>query len=290
MFEALAKVNRTDVALRMLNVTDYPSFGYQITNGMEPATSLWESYDVPTMHQWLDESSRDHHYSASINTFLRKYLAGLDQPVGKSAWEVVKCRPEAAWHPEMLPAASATLRTQRGLVGCAWRAARQPAPPAPPAPRPVPTVLCAITPIFTGALRGPSPMVLTCPAGETISRIIYARWGLSTSAAPWFCWGPQPPLAGKCEADVAATVKPLCMGKSACNLSAVANARALGDPCAPPRPAMPLTCVCQQRSAETIPEWAGCLTLSAWPHPRPTWAPGECGKANRIDLAAIHRC
>jgi alpha-L-rhamnosidase len=44
IFEALAKVNRTDVALKMLNVTDYPSFGYQITNTLEPATSLWESY------------------------------------------------------------------------------------------------------------------------------------------------------------------------------------------------------------------------------------------------------
>ena len=38
IFEALSKVNRTDVALRMLNVTEYPSFGYQITNQMEPAT------------------------------------------------------------------------------------------------------------------------------------------------------------------------------------------------------------------------------------------------------------
>jgi hypothetical protein len=47
------------------------------------------------MHQWLDESSRDHHYSASISTFLRKYLAGLDQPWGATAWETIKCRPEA---------------------------------------------------------------------------------------------------------------------------------------------------------------------------------------------------
>jgi hypothetical protein len=120
IFEALAKVNRTDLALRMLHVTEYPSFGYQITNPMEPATSLWESYDVPTMHQWVDESSRDHHYSASINTFLRKYLGGLDQPVGGAAWKVVKCRPEAAHWPHLLGKASATLVSRRGKVGCAW--------------------------------------------------------------------------------------------------------------------------------------------------------------------------
>jgi len=37
VFEALARVNRTDVALRMLNRTAYPSFGFQITNDLEPA-------------------------------------------------------------------------------------------------------------------------------------------------------------------------------------------------------------------------------------------------------------
>ena len=79
-------VNRTDVALKMLNVTAYPSFGFQIKNKLEPATSLWESYDAPSMHQWVDESSRDHHYSASINTFMRKYLAGLDQPLGSAGF------------------------------------------------------------------------------------------------------------------------------------------------------------------------------------------------------------
>ena len=42
VFEALARVNRTDVALRMLRRTEYPSYGYQITNDLEPATSLWE--------------------------------------------------------------------------------------------------------------------------------------------------------------------------------------------------------------------------------------------------------
>ena len=36
MFEALSKISRTDVALKMLNVTEYPSFGFQITNTMEP--------------------------------------------------------------------------------------------------------------------------------------------------------------------------------------------------------------------------------------------------------------
>ncbi len=239
VFEALARAGRTDVALRMLNRTEYPSFGYQITNSLEPATSLWECQDAPTMHQWVDESSRSHHYSASINTFLRKYLAGLDQPRGGAAWVVVKCRPEAALLPTLLPAASAAVRSPRGLVGCSWSASPlaggllpPPPPPPPPPGAPPPPVFCAVTPMFTGAVRGPSPMALRCPAGAVVASVAYARWGLSAPAAPWFCWGPQPPPRGQCETDVRGKIAPLCVGRGGCNLSAVANQAALGGPCA----------------------------------------------------------
>jgi hypothetical protein len=238
VFEALARVNRTDVALRMLNRTAYPSFGYQITNTLEPATSLWESQDEPTMHQYLDESSRDHHYSASINTFLRKYLAGLDQPRGSVAWSVVKCRPEASLLPTLLPAASAIVRSARGLVGCSWSATPlaggllpPPPPPPPPPSAPPPPVYCAITPMYTGAVRGPSPMVLLCPADSVVTSVTYARWGVSAPGAPWFCWGPQPPPPGQCETDVGPKIAPLCVGRGGCNLSAVANQAVLGGPC-----------------------------------------------------------
>eukprot|EP01043_Picozoa_sp_COSAG02_P082217 COSAG02_NODE_20492_length_829_cov_0.678082_1_plen_276_part_11 len=37
IFEALAKVNRTDVALRMLHTQEYPSFGWCISNDLENA-------------------------------------------------------------------------------------------------------------------------------------------------------------------------------------------------------------------------------------------------------------
>ena len=238
VFEALARVNRTDVALRMLARTEYPSFGYEITNDLEPATSLWECADAPTMHQWVDESSRNHHYSASINTFLRKFVAGLDQPRGSAAWAVVKCRPEAALLPTLLPAASATVRSARGLVGCSWSAVPvaggllpPPPPPPPPPGAPAPPVFCAITPMFTGAVRGPSPMLLSCPAGSVIANVTMARWGVSSPDAPFFCWGPQPPPRGACETDVTAKIAPLCVGRGGCNLSAVANQAVLGGPC-----------------------------------------------------------
>jgi hypothetical protein len=85
--------------------------------------------------------------------------------------------------------------------------------------------------MFTGAVGGPSPMVLQCPAGTVVASVTYARWGVSAPAAPWFCWGPQPPPPGRCESDVRLKIAPLCVGRGGCNLSAVANQATLGGPC-----------------------------------------------------------
>ena len=234
IFEALAKVNRTDVALLMLNVTEYPSFGFQIANSLEPATTLWECFDEPTMHQWIDESSRNHHYSASINTFLRKHLAGLDMPEGSNSWEVVKCRPEAVHWPHLLPTASAVLHSKRGLVSCSWQA-HPPEPPLPPPVLDLPSVLCAVSPRFTGCVAGPAPLLLRCPVGANITELQFARWGQANGdwGGPngWYCYGPQPPPPGACEADVSTTFAPLCVGKNSCDLSNF-DSGSLGSPCA----------------------------------------------------------
>ena len=70
--------------------------------------------------QWLAESSRNHHYQTSINTFLRKYVVGLDMPVGVSGWAVVKARLEAVFVWDDLsrevPGASVSIHSHRGVV------------------------------------------------------------------------------------------------------------------------------------------------------------------------------
>lgn len=126
LFEALARANRTDAALRCLLRTTYPGYGYEIFSEYEPSSSLWESWDGDTMKQWLAESSRNHHYQASINTFLRKYVVGLDQPTGTAGWATVRFRPEAAATlpadlAAALPGASVTLNTHRGRIYAGWK-------------------------------------------------------------------------------------------------------------------------------------------------------------------------
>ena len=116
--------------------------------------------------------------SASINTALRKDLAGLDMPTGSNAWSTVKCRPEAAHWPHLLPSASATLHSRRGTVACSWSATSPVSPAPPPAMLDAPTVQCAISKIWTGAISllpsfPPCLSACTCP-----------RWVLAACTGP----------------------------------------------------------------------------------------------------------
>jgi alpha-L-rhamnosidase len=124
-YEALARNNQIESALRSLLQTTYPSYGYELFNLYEPSTSLWESWDAPTHRQWLDESSRNHHYQASIHTFLRKYVVGLDMPSGASAWSTVIVRPYAALSlpsdlAAAIPYARISTESYRGTITVLW--------------------------------------------------------------------------------------------------------------------------------------------------------------------------
>jgi hypothetical protein len=124
-FEALALAGHIEAALRCLLQTGYPSYGYELYHEFEPATNLWESWDAPTHRQWLDESSRSHHYQASINTFLRKHVAGLDMAQGAAAWASVAVRPYAALPlaadlAAALPFARVRVEAHRGTLEVSW--------------------------------------------------------------------------------------------------------------------------------------------------------------------------
>jgi alpha-L-rhamnosidase len=125
-FEALALNNQIESALRCLLSTTYPSYGFELFNLYEPSSSLWESWDAPTHRQWLDESSRNHHYQASIHTFLRKFVVGLDMPKGASAWSTVIVKPYAALPlpsdlATAIPYARITTNSYRGSIVVSWQ-------------------------------------------------------------------------------------------------------------------------------------------------------------------------
>ena len=126
LFQALSLANRTDLAVQGLLREAYPGYGHAIYNTFEPSTSLWESWNVDTMPQWVAESSRSHHFQSHIATYLRRFVAGLDMPSGRAAaWDTVRVRPEAAALPEsissLVPAAEVRIETHRGTVAVRWQ-------------------------------------------------------------------------------------------------------------------------------------------------------------------------
>jgi len=125
MYEALVRSDRTAAAVGLLLRTSFPGFGHEIYNIYEPGSTLWESWTGDSMAQWMGESSRNHHYQTSINTFLRKYVVGLTMPPGVTGWAVVKVRPEVAGLPlslsKEIPGASLSLDTHRGPLSLYWR-------------------------------------------------------------------------------------------------------------------------------------------------------------------------
>lgn len=240
LFEALSQVNRTDVALKMLLRQEFPSYGYAMNNEIEPATALWESADVFSMTQWLAESSRDHHYQASIRTYLRQYVAGLLSSDGAATWVF---RPEAALvRADVAPtlnSASLAAQTMAGNVTVAWsfplgRAMATAGLPAPPQPAP-PRRTCSVVPQFpvpNGGLRSPfRQATLLCPADSVVQGVGYAWFGkpMNQEDGEWTCYGAQPPPKGMCQTDVSDIVLQACANRTSCTLNATAET--FGNPC-----------------------------------------------------------
>jgi alpha-L-rhamnosidase len=107
LVDALARINRTDVAMSILDQKTYPGFGYEISRG---ATSSWE--------EWLYSSSmetHDHAMFAGINASFYTELAGIE-PSG-AGYQSSVIAPQV---PTGLAHVSASLDTPRGTVASSW--------------------------------------------------------------------------------------------------------------------------------------------------------------------------
>jgi len=122
-FPALAAIGRKDIALAVLEKTDYPSFGFMRYNTLEPATSnLWELLDAP--YQGSGMNSRNHHMWGAFSSYLVSHVAGLDQADHSFGYTDLRMTPGAM--PGLaggggLSAASASLSLRRGSVEFSWR-------------------------------------------------------------------------------------------------------------------------------------------------------------------------
>jgi hypothetical protein len=107
LVDALARINRVDVAMTVLGQTTYPSFGYEISRG---ATTPWE--------QWTYESNmetHDHAMFAGVNASLYTQLGGITP--ASPGYASIAVAPQV---PAGLTRFAASLDTVRGTIRSAW--------------------------------------------------------------------------------------------------------------------------------------------------------------------------
>jgi alpha-L-rhamnosidase len=78
IMNALSKINRGDVALRLLHNTEFPSWGFSIKNG---ATSIWERWDGWTPEKGFQDpgmNSFAHYAFGAVVGWMYREIGGID--------------------------------------------------------------------------------------------------------------------------------------------------------------------------------------------------------------------
>jgi hypothetical protein len=104
--DALATVGRADVVLDVLRRRDYPSWGYMLDHG--PGT-IWE--------RWDGSGSRNHPMFTSIDRWLYRFVAGIDQADGSAGFKKLVFAPRVT---DQLDSAAASLETPYGEATSSW--------------------------------------------------------------------------------------------------------------------------------------------------------------------------
>eukprot|EP00935_MAST-01C_sp_MAST-1C-sp1_P000370 g370.t1 len=91
--EVLSENGHADLAFALMTQTTYPSFGYEILNSYEPATTLWEIWNGDTSGPHID--SRNHIMFGGPGVWLHTYVGGITNAPGSIGYEHVMFAPPA---------------------------------------------------------------------------------------------------------------------------------------------------------------------------------------------------
>ena len=109
IFDVLTTYGYPEIAYKMITHTSYPGYGYMIKEG---ATTLWERWEK------LDSAgmnSYNHIMLGSVDTWFYNTLVGVK--CLNSGWSSLQIKP---FIPDDMNYASASLKTIKGLIYCAW--------------------------------------------------------------------------------------------------------------------------------------------------------------------------
>lgn len=107
LIEVLTRMDRPDVAYRVITRSGYPGFEHLIRN-RTTLSEIWEPDKA---------GSNDHVMFGSVGAWLYKTLAGINVDESRPGYEHIMVRP---YVPPDMCFVHASIRTVRGLVGCGW--------------------------------------------------------------------------------------------------------------------------------------------------------------------------
>ena len=93
VMDVLSENGFADIALAIMTGTSYPSFGYQILNRYEPATTVWELWQSDTTGPRMN--SRNHIMFGGPGSWLHTYVGGISNGPGSVGYEHVWFAPPA---------------------------------------------------------------------------------------------------------------------------------------------------------------------------------------------------
>lgn len=114
LFETLSLLGQNEVAVKVLEKEDYPSFGYMFKCG---ATSIWERWENTT---GIAMNSHNHPMHGAFSVWYFKALAGI-RPCDEAVTGYITIKPDFV---ENLESAGADYRTAKGVVACSWKRAK----------------------------------------------------------------------------------------------------------------------------------------------------------------------
>lgn len=108
--EILTRYGYLETAMKLMEQTTYPSWGYMRSKG---ATTIWERWEYAT---GFAMNSHSHPMYGSITAWFYKYLAGIT--VSEPAFRRFRVHP---YLPENMPACSGSIETPYGRIVSAWK-------------------------------------------------------------------------------------------------------------------------------------------------------------------------
>ena len=206
-FSVLTQIKQHDIALKIAQQTDYPSYGYMIHNDLEPATAIWELWNSPTGSAGMD--SRNHHMYSSISGWMVTDMAGLSLTKGFNEIHFHPARALGLSHVSVSlehPKPVHLSWRRNGGIQCAKQAENQ-SPLNPNLPK-------------------HNDLTISCgdEDGGTIEKVLFASYGNPTG----HCGGYH--KLGSCHATNSLdVVEKLCLGKRSCIIPT--GAGFWGNPC-----------------------------------------------------------